>query len=208
MRDNPRPFEIFNHFKGKQYQVLALAKDSEDGRDLVVYQALYGEYTIYVRSLEEFMGPVDKIKYPGASQEHRFERCAKSFESQAAEDKTKTEEITNAETAVEKKTEADTETKGKTGTEKEAKTEPAEADPGMEEGMFLDPMVEEFLDADSVYEKLNILAGLHHRITDDMLDIMASASDIELNEGSTKERYAELKNCLLMMERYECKRIR
>ena len=74
MRDNPKPFEIFKHFKGKQYQILALAKDAGDGRSLVVYQALYGDYIIYVRDLSEFMSPVDKVKYPEASQEYRFER--------------------------------------------------------------------------------------------------------------------------------------
>ena len=78
---------------------------------------------------------------------------------------------------------------------------------GEPSGNFLDSEVEEFLDAESVYEKLNILAGLRHRITDDMLDIMAAASDIELNKGNTQERYTELKNCLLMTEKYERKRI-
>ena len=72
----------------------------------------------------------------------------------------------------------------------------------------LDPLVLEFLDADSYEQKLNILAGLHHRITDEMITTMAIACDIEVNDGETEERYEELKNCLLTMEKFECNRLR
>ncbi len=72
----------------------------------------------------------------------------------------------------------------------------------------LDPMVVEFLDADNYEDRLNILAGLHHRITDEMITIMAVACDVEVPDGVTEERYASLKNCLLTMEKYECNRLR
>lgn len=211
MRDNPKPFEIFKHFKGKTYQIIALAKDAGDGRDMVVYQALYGDYTIYVRDLAEFMSPVDKAKYPDVSQEYRFER--QSGKNAAEETKQRVQRETGRTVSLSKEQESLQSAEWETGqrTKQEAvqnavqETERAE---GNSQGEFLDPAVEEFLDADSVYEKLNILAGLHHRITNDMLEIMAAASDIELNKGSIQEKYAELKNCLLMTERYECKRIR
>lgn len=196
MRDNPKPFEIFKHFKGKQYQILALAKDAGDGRSLVVYQAMYGDYIIYVRDLSEFMSPVDKVKYPEASQEYRFERQSGTAVTGEEQDKRDPAQ----------KTENDT-------VQSAANMPVQDADRTVDKvsgelsGNFLDSEVEEFLDAESVYEKLNILAGLRHRITDDMLDIMAAASDIELNKGNTQERYTELKNCLLMTEKYERKRI-
>lgn len=72
----------------------------------------------------------------------------------------------------------------------------------------LDPMLLEFLDSDDYAQKLNILAALHHRITDDMIATMAIACDVEISEGDTEERYAALKNCLLTLERYESNRIR
>lgn len=39
----------YRHFKGKEYQVLYIAKHSETMEPMVVYQALYGERGIWVR---------------------------------------------------------------------------------------------------------------------------------------------------------------
>ncbi len=39
----------YRHFKGKEYQVLCLARHSETSESMVVYQALYGERGIWVR---------------------------------------------------------------------------------------------------------------------------------------------------------------
>ena len=44
-------------------------------------------------------------------------------------------------------------------------------------------MVLQFLDADEYELRLNILAGLHHRITDEMITTMAIACDVEIEEG-------------------------
>lgn len=41
----------YRHFKGKEYKVLGIAKHSETLEEMVVYQALYGEYGIWVRPL-------------------------------------------------------------------------------------------------------------------------------------------------------------
>ena len=64
----------YRHFKGGEYQVVALARHSETMEELVVYQALYGEGGLWVRPLEMFASPVDKEKYPDVTQAWRFER--------------------------------------------------------------------------------------------------------------------------------------
>jgi hypothetical protein len=39
----------YRHFKGNEYEVIAVAKHSEDLSPMVVYKALYGEGGLWVR---------------------------------------------------------------------------------------------------------------------------------------------------------------
>lgn len=69
-----QPGDIVRHFKGNRYEILYLAKDSETQEDVVVYRALYGEGGVWVRPKAMFLSPVDREKYPDATQTHRFEK--------------------------------------------------------------------------------------------------------------------------------------
>ena len=51
---------IYRHFKGNLYQVLFEATHSETMEEMVVYQALYGERGIWVRSKNMFMEKIER----------------------------------------------------------------------------------------------------------------------------------------------------
>lgn len=180
MRANPQPYQIYKHFKGNLYQVLTLASDSESQDTLVVYQALYSPYKVWVRPLTMFMSEVDHNKYPSVIQEYRFEL-------QSDLPNGKMDSLQKQETKV---------------------TEAENPEEGDFDDVVLEPLVLEFLESDTYEQKLNILASLHSRITDEMINTMAIAMDVEIGEGDIERRFSELKNCIYTLKKYECSRVR
>ena len=50
----------YRHFKGMEYEVLAVAKHSETLEEMVVYKALYGEGEVWVRPLSMWDETVER----------------------------------------------------------------------------------------------------------------------------------------------------
>lgn len=186
--------EIYRHFKGNLYKVICIARDSETLEDMVVYQALYGNYDIYVRPLDNFESKVDINKYPEVSQSNRFElvspvaNLSPQFSAPEvtpiqAPDKVSEEELTSC--------------------SKEDDVRPSES------MTLLKPGVEEFLDADNVIDKVNILENIKNCIDQDDVTIMASVMDIEIDESlPLGERIRQLMHCLDTRGRFETNRLR
>ena len=204
--EKPKPQEIYKHFKGKYYQVVTLATNSETREEMVVYQALYGDFAFFCRPLWMFTEILDPIKYPDAGQTYRFEpvkprreqirtridkpavpgvlqedRGAKHAGVQAEED----DGAEPAPPIIQRKT-----------IEEEARE------------LNMDPRVVAFLDSDSSEKRLQILGSMSRDITDDQIDICAMAVDVKIGDGEIYDRYTALRDSLLTRMRFETNRLR
>ncbi len=54
----PTPLGRYRHYKGRDYEVLGVARHSETLEPLVVYRPLYGEGALWVRAHAMFFGQV------------------------------------------------------------------------------------------------------------------------------------------------------
>ena len=55
----------YRHFKGNEYELIAVASHSETLEPMVVYRALYGEQGLWVRPLEMWTETVERDGYCG-----------------------------------------------------------------------------------------------------------------------------------------------
>lgn len=196
MNQIPQAGEIYQHFKGKLYRIVTLATHTETGEQLVIYQALYGEFQVFARPLSMFLEKVDAKKYPDAAGKDRFMRIPMA-EAAAVPQPVPA----SSENPVEPRPAA-------MPSENPVESRPAAAssespvEPQPDLGLLA------FLDADSYEEKLEVFASLEGKVDLHMLNAIAASLDLELSEGSLEEQYDTLKSCLMTLERYECNRLR
>lgn len=191
---------IYRHFKDKLYQVKCIAYHSETKEKMVVYQALYGDYSVYVRPYDMFMSPVDRLKYPEVQQKYRFEQVFpdgssmpqnKVLSNVSEQMEESAASITAQSTAAQERKVLDVEM-----TEEKAPEE------------TIDPRLERFLDAESYEEKLEVLASIRNSLDDKLIDAMAVSLDVEVPEGNIDSRYVSLRNCIQAHAKYESLRLR
>lgn len=231
MERMPQPGDIYQHFKGNLYRVVTMAKHSETGEELVVYQALYGGFEVYARPLTLFMGKVDAARYPQSAGQDRFVLIplasgpvmAQGFDGAAdravpqssdgaanqavlqATDGAANQAVPQAAYGAQQDLAAQ---RSGEAVLPAAGQQEKRAQSGEEEAFVLDPLLASFLDAESYEEKLEVFRAMRSRADADMLNTVAVSLDLELPGGTLEEQYETLKNCLLTLERYECNRLR
>lgn len=193
-RTIPRPGEKYIHFKKKAYQVICIANHSETGEKMVVYQALYGDFSFYVRPLVNFISEVDHEKYPDVAQKYRFE-LAEDIKRNAPEDeKAKDLKINLHHIKV-------MDLNG----EEHA---PLQEEQEVTEEQVPDPILLRFLDAETYQEKREVLKSVQNRMTDRLIDDFAVILDVVIPENDINTRLRQLDTCLATMQRYQTERLR
>lgn len=196
MNQIPQAGEIYQHFKGKLYRIVALATHTETGEQLVIYQALYGEFQVFARPISMFLEKVDAKKYPDAAGKDRFMRIPMAEAAAVPQPVPAPSENPVEPRPAAMSSESTVESRA-VAASSENSVEP-QPDPGLLA----------FLDADSYEEKLEVFASLEGKVDLHMLNAIAASLDLELSEGSLEEQYDTLKSCLMTLERYECNRLR
>ena len=196
MNQIPQAGEIYQHFKGKLYRIVALATHTETGEQLVIYQALYGEFQVFARPLSMFLEKVDAKKYPDAAGKDRFMRIPMAEAAAVPQPVPAPSENPVEPRPAAMPSESTVESRA-VAASSENSVEP-QPDPGLLA----------FLDADSYEEKLEVFASLEGKVDLHMLNAIAASLDLELSEGSLEEQYDTRKSCLMTLERYECNRLR
>lgn len=92
MREEPKVGQIYRHFKGNVYEIVAIAKHTESDERLVIYKSGNENATVYARPLEMFLSEVDHEKYKDVEAKYRFTL----LDSNKDEDSAKAEITENA----------------------------------------------------------------------------------------------------------------
>jgi len=192
-RNIPAAGEFYRHFKGNLYQIIGVAKHSETMEQMVVYQALYGDYCLYTRPLDMFLSPVDKVKYPEAVQEYRFEKCVPgASEEKAVSAFKEPEKVQETASVVEPQ-----------------KPESAEAEEENGDEESVRPEILRFLDAEDAQAKLKVLRELRMDLDESLMTTIELSLDLLPDDKDSMERrYDFVERTLEQRIRFEGSRLR
>lgn len=200
-RQTPVAGQIYKHFKGNLYKVLAVAVHTETEEKLVVYQSVDNPDRVFARPLEMFMSDIDRFRYPLIRAKYRFTLVSEP------------EEETNGEETKEEETKE--ETLNEDTKEEDVKDEETEEQSDDDSAVYkdngelvIDPYVERVLDEKEFSKKIEFFEMLRGKCSEDMLTTIAISLDIQLQEGSIEDKYSQILRTLKMHEKYETSRLR
>lgn len=196
---NPLPGEKYLHFKNKLYQVIAVAKHSETMEPYVVYQALYGDFGVYIRPYDMFVSEVDHEKYPEVTQKYRFAYVDHTKNETLRTERAEHKKIPVNQNVEQQENVPDVTAAVSTAELQEENMIQRESD--VEEQ--INPWLLRFLDTDTMEEKYQIVCDIKNDITDRLIDDLAVAVDVVIPEGKLSDRYEQLKYCIRTRQKYE-----
>ncbi|WP_288617713.1 DUF1653 domain-containing protein [Eubacterium ramulus] len=196
---NPLPGEKYLHFKNKLYQVIAVAKHSETMEPYVVYQALYGDFGVYIRPYDMFVSEVDHEKYPEVTQKYRFAYVDHTKNETIRTERAEHKKIPVNQNVEQQENVPDVTAAVSTAELQEQNMVQRESD--VEEQ--INPWLLRFLDTDTMEEKYQIVCDIKNDITDRLIDDLAVAVDVVIPEGKLSDRYEQLKYCIRTRQKYE-----
>ena len=179
-----KPGQFYRHFKNNLYQIIAVATHSETREPMVVYQALYGDFRVYVRPYEMFVSEVDHLKYPEVKQKYRFEQVEFVLQEKEVNRQQDTEKP-----------------------EKEL-VKPVQTYEDSPEKELVNPDLMRFLEAESYDNKIQVLTSMKKRLTPQVLQTIAISLDYTLKEGDLMDQYDSIMYYLETRVRYEGRRLR
>lgn len=186
--------DIYRHFQGNLYQIVTVGKHAETLEEFVVYQALYGEFQVYIRDKKDFLKRLDNDKEPELQQRYRFEKIEKG-ELSAGKKSDVTVIQDNKESGI-----PDSE---------ENKTSDIdffmEQSDNNKEGM---QMFMEFLDAETCKEKLEIFMKMRKKLDERLVTNVAVSLDLVVDEKNMEESCQIIIKNLEQRCKFECFRLR
>lgn len=200
-RQTPVAGQIYKHFKGNLYKVLAVAVHTESEEKLVVYQSVDNPDRVFARPLEMFMSDIDRFRYPLIRAKYRFTLVSEPEVENNGEE-------TKEEEAKEETLNEDTRGEDVKDEETEEQSDDDSAVYKDNGELVIDPYVEGVLDEKEFSKKIEFFEMLRGKCTEDMLTTIAISLDIQLQEGSIEDKYSQILRTLKMHEKYETSRLR
>ena len=166
----------------------------------MVYQAMYGEYAVYVRPYDMFMSEVDHVKYPDVAQKYRFEQVdpltMQEISDNLQSDNSQAVRV-NSDNRIDE-----------AYTLKEDSVDNSLATSQSSRLLQGTASLDKFLDARGYEEKLDVLIRYKSRFTNPMIDIMAESLEIVVPEGELSGRIDSLRKVLQAHTKYEGSHLR
>ena len=166
---------------GRHYQLITTCEHEKTGEKLLIYQQLFGGYKVLARTLESTFKSVDAAAQPAVPKVPVMSKA------------TSPEQAVPGEQAVRARP--------------AAPVGESQQKPGPAQKTVTDLMLD-FLDERDLAKKNSILDEMSFRpdLTDSVIDNLAAAMDIVIDDGPIDLRFAQLRSCIRTRAQYELKR--